>query len=345
MNRTRLNSIIEAAELVGDALVIYDAARRVDYVNVRHRALYPFVDFDSKPSFEDFFQQLHDNGVLLVNDNSTLEAEIQRRVKVWTTTSRHFRRRLGDGRVLLIRHVVLEDGWVVQTRTDVTALTPQPVIDQFDEARAAAEAADERVRPTPGVDNPLLALPEALDAVRLPVALVDADLKITYLNHAMGEMLDREDVLQLVEGRLVARQLDFHRRYRLAVRRYARTTDRFAQQTFRVQDRKSGHTTIVAVRSASRGLKPSNQAVVSVVDTRDEPLSSPRRLQQVFDLTPAEAEIALNLASGATVGEIAKVRNSSISTVRNQLKNVFWKMNARRQTDVIRLVFGLAALG
>ncbi|MEQ9812102.1 MAG: PAS-domain containing protein [Azospirillaceae bacterium] len=342
MNRTRLNSIIEAADLVGDALVIYDAARRVDFANDRHRALYPFIDFDTKPSFEDFFRQLHDNGLLLIGETSTLEAEIQRREKVWTSSSRHFRRRLGDGTILLIRHIVLEDGWVVQTRTDVTVLTPQPIADQFDEARAAA---GDRVHPASEDQNPLLVLPEALDAVRLPVALVDADLKITYLNHAMGEMLDREDLLQLVEGRLVARHLDFHRRYRLAVRRYARTTDRFAQQTFRIPDRKSGHTTIVAVRSASRGLKPSNQAVVSVIDTRAEPLSSPRRLQQVFELTPAEAEIALTLASGATLGEIAKGRNASISTVRNQLKNVFWKMNARRQSDVIRLVFGLAALG
>ncbi|MGQ0444695.1 MAG: helix-turn-helix transcriptional regulator [Beijerinckiaceae bacterium] len=60
-------------------------------------------------------------------------------------------------------------------------------------------------------------------------------------------------------------------------------------------------------------------------------------LRQVFGLTAAEADVAIALASGRDIEEVAQIRGVSIGTLRNQVKTVFAK------TDTSRQAYGLAA--
>jgi DNA-binding CsgD family transcriptional regulator len=55
-------------------------------------------------------------------------------------------------------------------------------------------------------------------------------------------------------------------------------------------------------------------------------------------LTPAEADIVLRLKSGENTRAISEARQSSIHTVRNQLKSAMTKLGVRRQVDVVRLI-------
>jgi len=64
-------------------------------------------------------------------------------------------------------------------------------------------------------------------------------------------------------------------------------------------------------------------------------------LVDAFGLTPAEADIVLRLNSGENTRAIAEARQSSIHTVRNQLKAAMTKLAVRRQVDVVRLIEGL----
>lgn len=57
-----------------------------------------------------------------------------------------------------------------------------------------------------------------------------------------------------------------------------------------------------------------------------------------FGLTPAEVEIARSLVDGASVGEIAEARATSIHTVRNQVKALLAKTGAHRQIDLLRVI-------
>jgi DNA-binding CsgD family transcriptional regulator len=61
-------------------------------------------------------------------------------------------------------------------------------------------------------------------------------------------------------------------------------------------------------------------------------------LQRLFGLTRAEAEVAVRLAAGEKLGEIAAGRKVALETVRVQLKGVLRKMDAGRQSDVVRIV-------
>jgi len=63
-------------------------------------------------------------------------------------------------------------------------------------------------------------------------------------------------------------------------------------------------------------------------------------LHALYQLSPAEAAIAISLSNGLTVTEISQRHNVAPDTVRTQLKSVFMKMGVNKQQDVIRVLLG-----
>lgn len=61
-----------------------------------------------------------------------------------------------------------------------------------------------------------------------------------------------------------------------------------------------------------------------------------------YGLTAAETAIVTGIAEGRTTAELADRRGVSLHTVRNQLKSAMSKMNARRQSDLVRTVARLS---
>ena len=57
-------------------------------------------------------------------------------------------------------------------------------------------------------------------------------------------------------------------------------------------------------------------------------------LQSAYDLTPAEAQVAIMFANGDTRELIAQERNSSLQTVRTQLKRIFDKLDIHREAEL-----------
>ena len=61
-------------------------------------------------------------------------------------------------------------------------------------------------------------------------------------------------------------------------------------------------------------------------------------LQELFQLTPAEAFLALRLAQGLSLAEVSEQQNISQHTARAQLKSIFAKTGVARQAELVRLV-------
>jgi DNA-binding CsgD family transcriptional regulator len=68
-------------------------------------------------------------------------------------------------------------------------------------------------------------------------------------------------------------------------------------------------------------------------------------LQARFGLTNAEAQIAFAIAQGLTTAEMAERRQVSLHTVRNQVRTVLTKMEARHRIDVARILLRFAEGG
>lgn len=61
-------------------------------------------------------------------------------------------------------------------------------------------------------------------------------------------------------------------------------------------------------------------------------------LRHAYDITTAEAEIAVAAGSGASATEIAEARGRSLATVRTQIRSIHAKLGIRRQAELCRLV-------
>jgi DNA-binding CsgD family transcriptional regulator len=65
---------------------------------------------------------------------------------------------------------------------------------------------------------------------------------------------------------------------------------------------------------------------------------SPETLMRLFHLTPAEARLAVELASGRTLQEICAQFGISRATANTQLGAVFRKMEVGRQSELVALL-------
>jgi DNA-binding CsgD family transcriptional regulator len=84
--------------------------------------------------------------------------------------------------------------------------------------------------------------------------------------------------------------------------------------------------------------------ILVFVDLSRRPQPSQGVLQRLFDLTPAEARLAISIGSGKTLAEIADETSLSNATLRTQLSSVFMKTQTRRQPELVALLARVAIL-
>jgi DNA-binding CsgD family transcriptional regulator len=69
-----------------------------------------------------------------------------------------------------------------------------------------------------------------------------------------------------------------------------------------------------------------------------------QRLCELFGLSPGEVYLAVRLAEGARLEELADERQVTIGTIRFQVKSIMAKMGCHRQSEVVALVSKLPRL-
>ena len=96
---------------------------------------------------------------------------------------------------------------------------------------------------------------------------------------------------------------------------------------------------ISPLRSAPAGALSSEAvAVCFISDPEQGQVPTLEALQQIYELTPAEAEMLQLLAKGLSLDEIAADRGISLNTVRSHLKHIFRKTGTSRQGELLGLV-------
>ena len=87
-------------------------------------------------------------------------------------------------------------------------------------------------------------------------------------------------------------------------------------------------------------------AAVFVSDPDLPELADRQTLGDLFELTPAESNLAILLARGLSLAEASDAQTISQHTARAQLKSIFAKTGVSRQAELVRLVIkSVASLG
>ena len=86
-------------------------------------------------------------------------------------------------------------------------------------------------------------------------------------------------------------------------------------------------------------------ALVLIVEPGRRHRVDPRLVATTLDLTPAETQVAVWLAEGRSVRDMAEATGHTEGTIYWHLKQIYQKQSISRQADLVQLVLSLAELG
>ena len=182
----------------------------------------------------------------------------------------------------------------------------------------------------------------ALEALGRACLVVDVSGKVSWLSAAAEALLNRNDGLSLRSGQLCISTPKQHQLLLEAVRRcVAIGKDTLGS---------AGDTLVLARTAPAAPLLitvlpiPGSETseVLLVLDAPERQRAVPAKvLRNLYGLTTAEARVALLLAEGYAVEDIAVRLHVKLGTVRNQLKQVFSKTATHRQAQLVRLVLSI----
>ncbi len=191
----------------------------------------------------------------------------------------------------------------------------------------------------------------ALETSGIAVVLADAEGNVLLTNGVADSLLAQGDGLSLSRGKLraqtpgeTAKLLD---RVRANAAEQSARSDWSVFSPLSLAQRETFLPLTVIVRPgpAYYPLKEPLRRTATLIirDPSRQAILSATTLAQLFGLTPAEALLASELASGASLEEAAASLGVSRNTVRSQLQSVFQKTGTNRQVELVRVLLNSAA--
>ena len=184
---------------------------------------------------------------------------------------------------------------------------------------------------------------ELLDNVRIGVIHLDRRGRVVAANDRARALLRDRDVISDAGGALRAARLEEDARLQRLLARALPVAglrgasgsmllgrwDSSAQFMLRISP--------VCAEAISLGWRRLG-AIVLLVDLSPRSGLDPEQVGTLLGLTPPESHVAVLLAAGRTVREIAAARGRTEASVRWHLKNVFAKRGLSRQVELVQLV-------
>jgi DNA-binding CsgD family transcriptional regulator len=195
----------------------------------------------------------------------------------------------------------------------------------------------------------------SLDRLPFGVALLDRDMKVSHLNSAARDVVERADGLAIDAACRL--EVSANTRSGSLANWLCRLKDRNVleqphfSEGFSVARAAAGNASsehyfvqCAPVPPAADWGAPNEEVafVAFITDPRALRLPTPERLMDLFHLTPAQALAALELAGGASYKAVARKLRVSEETVRSHVKEIYPKTRVNRQSDLVRLVLSLA---
>jgi DNA-binding CsgD family transcriptional regulator len=193
-----------------------------------------------------------------------------------------------------------------------------------------------------------------LQRMTQPVLLLDEQMQLHFSNRSATDLLQRDSRLGVHDGKLAFSARDTRSELSVALRQLLiepRTpgSSRHDKVVLAVPA-SDGQAPLVLIVTALRpqetmgAFGPTPMALVLLHDTAARPALDPFVLASAFGLTPAEARVAVHLATGLDVDAVAQRLNVAASTVRSQVRQVFAKVGVSRQSELAAALSGLRAV-
>lgn len=193
----------------------------------------------------------------------------------------------------------------------------------------------------------------AVNQLSVASIILDEQGRLLTTNAVGRALLDQGEGLSLRDGRLHIEGRDINKELQLALTAIIRAQLRGETSVVRALrvPRPAGRSDLglvirpVPISQWSEG-QSSPSAAVFISDPDLQESTSRQILGELFELTPAEANLATLLARGLSLAQVSSAQDISQHTARAQLKSIFAKTGVSRQAELVRLVLkSVASLG
>lgn len=180
----------------------------------------------------------------------------------------------------------------------------------------------------------------ALDELSLAIIIVDRSLQLAYANAAADKLLAAPgSPLGLRGGKVCARTPREQSGLRDLVAGAGNLAGAQSQMLLRAPDFEGSDVSVCITPLPASHALPGRVGDVMIVARVLAPASGQlSAVQQLFELTEAEARLALGLASGLPLAELAQRQGIKMTTARTHLARIFWKTGTRQQSQVAALL-------
>lgn len=192
---------------------------------------------------------------------------------------------------------------------------------------------------------------DTVDRFQDALVLVTADGVVTHCNRAAEALLrDKGSGVSIVRSRITCRRTDAAAVLRRLIGAAADVGRNEPSRGGTVSIEREGSPWPLTIyclplsRSQRWTLEKQPAVLLLLADTARGFDISPSTLSRLFHLTGAEARLALRLAQGDRLTEVAASLGVARSTVASQLHTIFQKTHTRRQSELVRLLHTLPRL-
>ena len=185
------------------------------------------------------------------------------------------------------------------------------------------------------------AIRDALNWLEFGVLVANADARVAFLNSRAQELLHAQE-LTVLGGQLRAPTLAQTTLLHELIGRYARHNGEKPHApdgNYHWVGRLMLQFAPVSVPLATH-LSDARLVAIFVIDPAAVSDPTPQQLQLQFGLTPAEAELACEIAKGEGLIACAKALQISRATASTHLQRIFEKTGTKRQAQLVRVILG-----
>jgi DNA-binding CsgD family transcriptional regulator len=192
---------------------------------------------------------------------------------------------------------------------------------------------------------------DALDSLKTPVLLVDNDCLVVYANESAQKLLSTNSVIRVASGILYPENPMMVSSLHDSVARCVGTNLDLGSRGIAIPVSLQGSSPAVAYvlplsNSSGQELRSMFRPAAAAVFISTG-LANPPGLKDMlctlYDLTPSEARVAIQVFDGLTPAQAALQQGLSENTMKTHLARVFHKMGVSRQAELVKLVATLSS--
>lgn len=189
-----------------------------------------------------------------------------------------------------------------------------------------------------------------IDEMKLGVVILSEEGEIIKSNKIADEIIENKDGLLLANNRLKTVFDTDNSKFKTCLKDALTLSFAGKESAFEVMtvNRKNGQAALsIAVHSipagswTSGGKRPA--AAIFIRDTVHKIEGQDEVVRKLFNLTPAEASLAVKIMNGMSLDEAALSSDIKRNTARAHLRSIFSKVDVTRQSDLIRVLLNSVA--